>query len=307
MTNSALVPPAQQSSGEPGELVDIKVIPQELFVQGQRSIINVIRSGKTEGLTVGQVADMVNISERNVWKHIYRHAITTAPLGQHSLRGLKDAGVVLIHAKRAAFVPKSSVQQLLKLINTPESWAIYYQLWNNSARLTELELQLANAEVSRDEAVQRAVQLEVEMSELRARLEAATHALSLGENRKKPRFEIKFHRHETTDIFKNPVVTIERTKKSINEMNPHERKHFRMQHGTRSLAGTAKMLLDESTASDVTNETLRHSAVIMQAGVLAYQNTLMPDEGSLFALNKSNPMTFLNDMFHVERVFNEAN
>lgn len=313
MNNTALVN-AGATARNLNEVIDLSVIPQELFVQGQRSIVKVIRCGGIEGLTVFQIAEMTDIAERSVWYHIEKHAISTDRLHQHSLRSLKDAGIILLRAKRAVLVPKSGVQQLLKLINTPKSWAIYFQLWQNTEQLIVLQGKLADAELARDKAVHRVTQLEAEIlrlkstySDLEARLDAAIHALSLGGNRKKRKFEIRFHRHESTDIFKNPVVSIVRVRKSVSEMNAFERKHFKMQHGTRSLAGTAKMLLDESTSSDVSNKALRQSAVIMQAGVLAYQNTLMPDEGRLFALSNSTPMTFFDNQPSIAGVFREAN
>jgi hypothetical protein len=304
-----------QPDKDPTELIDIKVIPQELFVEGQHSIIKVIRSGDLEGLTVSQIAEMTNIGERAVWKHIYRYAITTVPLGQQSLRSLKDAGILLLHARRAIFVPKASVQQLLKLISTRESWAIYYQLWNNSEKLIEVEaklldtagklkavldestIQKANLRIKDQQIAEFTIKLgqqDQQIAELNARLEAADHHIALGGNKKSPKFSIPIYRREPNDIFNNPVYSIEIVKKTRDEMNPDEQHRFQTYHSTRTIVGLSRGLEKTFDKLGVTNDEARSMLNTVKESALALKEQLEPNAQGLFALNRLEPQIYLN-------------
>ncbi len=304
-----------QPDTDPTELIDIKVISQELFVEGQHSIIKVIRSGDLEGLTVSQIAEMTNIGERAVWKHIYRYAITTVPLGQQSLRSLKDAGVLLLHARRAIFVPKASVQQLLKIISTRESWAIYYQLWNNSEKLIEVEaklldtagklkavldesaIQKANLRIKDQQIAEFTVKLgqqDQQIAELNARLEAADHHIALGGNKKSPKFSIPIYRREPNDIFNNPVYSIEIVKKTRGEMNSDEQHRFQTYHSTRTIVGLSRGLEKTFDELGVTNDEARSMLTTVKESALALKEQLEPNAQGLFALNRLEPQTYLN-------------
>jgi hypothetical protein len=318
-----------QPDKDPTELIDIKVIPQELFVEGQHSIIKVIRSGDLEGLTVSQIAEMTNIGERAVWKHIYRYAITTVPLGQQSLRSLKDAGILLLHARRAILVPKASVQQLLKLISTRESWAIYYQLWNNSEKLIDVEaklldtagklkavldesaIQKANLRIKDQQIAEFTIKLgqqdqqiaeftiklgqqDQQIAELNARLEAADHHIALGGNKKSPKFSIPIYRREPNDIFNNPVYSIEIVKKTRDEMNPDEQHRFQTYHSTRTIVGLSRGLEKTFDKLGVTNDEARSMLTTVKESALALKEHLEPNAQGLFALNRLEPQIYLN-------------
>jgi hypothetical protein len=264
---------------------------------------------------VSQIAEMTNIGERAVWKHIYRYAITTVPLGQQSLRSLKDAGVLLLHARRAIFVPKSSVQQLLKLISTRESWAIYYQLWNNSEKLIEVEaklldtagklkavlyesaIQKANLRIKDQQIAEFTIKLgqqDQQIAELNARLEAADHHIALGGNKKSPKFSIPIYRREPNDIFNNPVYAIEIVKKTRDEMNPDEQHRFQTYHSTRTIVGLSRGLEKTFDKLGVTNDEARSMLTTVKESALALKEQLEPNVQGLFALNRLVPQTYLN-------------
>jgi len=290
------------------ELVDIKVIPTELHVLGQRSIVKVIRSGDAEGLTVANIAEMTNINERSVWKHIYNHAITTVPLGPQSLRSLKDAGVLLLHSRRAVFVPKAGVIQLLKFINTPESWAIYYQLWNNSERLEELEAKLLETAGKLKSALdqsairlamirsrdQQIADLSEQLIELQAKLEAASHHIALGGNRKSPRFSIPVYRREPNDIFNNPVYSIEVLRKSREEMDEQEQARFSSYHAVRIMSGLSRGVEKNFDKIGVTNESARSSLSRLVHAVTVLKDEIEPNTLGLLALNQGNGPEYMN-------------
>ncbi len=264
---------------------------------------------------MSQIAEMTNIGERAVWKHIYRYAITTVPLGQQSLRSLKDAGVLLLHARRAIFVPKASVQQLLKIISTRESWAIYYQLWNNSEKLIEVEaklldtagklkavldesaIQKANLRIKDQQIAEFTVKLgqqDQQIAELNARLEAADHHIALGGNKKSPKFSIPIYRREPNDIFNNPVYSIEIVKKTRGEMNSDEQHRFQTYHSTRTIVGLSRGLEKTFDELGVTNDEARSMLTTVKESALALKEQLEPNAQGLFALNRLEPQTYLN-------------
>lgn len=300
----------------PEELIDIRVIPRELFVRGQMWIMKVIKSGKTEGLTISQIAEMTNISERGVRARLHDHAITTVSLGPQSLRSLKDAGVLLVHTRRAIFVPKEGVQKLLRHIGTSESLAIYYQLWTNSEKLEEVEAKLLDTvgklKAALDQsAVQaakiRAKEQEISMLmaqisqqnqqivEIGARLQAADHHIALGGNKKLPKFSIPIYRREPNDIFDNPVYSIVIAKKSRSEMNADEALRFSGYHATRTMVGLSYAAEKSFRQLGVSSETLFEKLVRVQNEVTSLKDEIEPNVLGLNASNKSERNKYLTD------------
>ncbi|MDQ3230808.1 MAG: hypothetical protein M3Q07_03225 [Pseudobdellovibrionaceae bacterium] len=252
----------------------------------------VVRSGNTEGLTVSQIAEMVNISERAVRHQLNKYAITTVTLLPQSLRTLKDAGVLLAHARSAMFVSKQGIQQLLRHIGTPEAIAIYYQLWNNSEKLLEVEKTLLETAGQLKAALDRSaidkakLRLQDEqIAQLEAKLETASHHISLGGNRKAPKFNLPIYVRQPDDIFKKPSYAIELVRKSVGDMSSMEHKRFKLQHSLKVAVGVSGSLIRTMNDLGVDNPVIRDKADILQAAAKDLHSEAMPSEAGLLALN----------------------
>lgn len=286
--------------------VEVDAIPREFFIRGQQSIMMVIRSGDSEGLTVSQIAEMTNISERAVRQHLNKHAITAVALLPQSLRTLKDAGVLLAHSKSAMFVSKQGVQKLLRHIGTPEALAIYYQLWDNSEKLNKLEAKLLETVGQLKAALDRSaidhVKLRMQLqsiadlearlmdrdqhlTQVEAKLEAASHHISLGGNRKSPKFSLPIYVRQPDDIFKKPSYTIELVKKSVGEMSEAEHKRFALQHSSKVAVGVSGSLIRTMNDLGVNNPMILEKAELLRTAAKNLHSEIMPSEAGLLALN----------------------
>lgn len=292
---------------QPSSSMDVEAIPREFFLRGQQSIMMVVRGGDSEGLTVSQIAEMVNISERAVRQHLVKYAITAVAILPQSLRTLKDAGVLLAHARSAMFVSKQGVQKLLRHIGTPESLAIHYQLWNNSEKLEEVEARLletagqlkaaldrsaidrAKLRLQEEKAAEREAEQEArhqqEISHLEAKLEAASHHISLGGNHKAPRFNLPIYVRQPDDIFKKPSYTIDLVKKSVGEMNDTEHKRFALQHSSKVAVGVSGSLIRTMNDLGVNNPMIRDKAELLRTAAKDLHAEIMPSAAGLLALN----------------------
>jgi hypothetical protein len=320
----------KKQNQEVSELIDIKVIPKDLLIMGEQSIAKVIRSAHGEGFLVSSIAEMTNVSERAVWKHIYRCAISTVPMGPQSLRSLKDAGVLMVHATRAAFVPIDAVKQLLKLISTPEAWAIYYQLWNNSAKLEEVEAKLletsgqlksaldrsaiteaklrlqeqkaAETQKQNEELIRFSQQVadeskskDAELQRLRNQLQAAIdHMEHKGKGKRRVRHSVVDIEFVEMNIFSGPDYRVSIKKLEMAEMSGREKDVFGLQRGISSICGIAGSMQKRAARMDVSNPEVMGALKDLSAASDSAYHKLMPEAGRVFGLKDGESIEYMN-------------
>jgi hypothetical protein len=169
------------------------------------------------------------------------------------------------------------------VIGTDSAKAAYYQLWNDSEQLQKIipELQsekLKNAELlALAEAVQKQNEALVsEIGELQAKLNVATHHISLGRNKKVPEFSVPIYRREPNDIFHNPVYSIEVVKKPISQMSKAERGKFRLYHCSKTMVGLSAKMVKDLAESRVTNLEITERAEQLCAMAKALNSDITP-------------------------------
>jgi len=97
--------------------------------KGKEIIVNLIRMGEEDGLTVQQTADLFEVTQSAVLKHLKRHSLTAGQIVPQSLQELKKAKVIPLRTKTALWLPRETVRQLSTLIGTDVAKEITKQLF----------------------------------------------------------------------------------------------------------------------------------------------------------------------------------
>jgi hypothetical protein len=85
--------------------------------------------GEEEGLLSTQVCDVLGITPQNFNQVVKRNNLMLSTLSLKPRSELVKNGLISKSDYSSRFVPKASVQALVKIVNTPEAWAVYNQLW----------------------------------------------------------------------------------------------------------------------------------------------------------------------------------
>lgn len=111
----------------------IQVTSKSLQQAGETIVVTVLRLGDDESMTVADVAEMLNVATSNIREHIRVHSLVVRKTDDQELVTLRKLGVVSIKTTTANLLPKATIQALVKIVNTPEAWAAYNQLWVDAA------------------------------------------------------------------------------------------------------------------------------------------------------------------------------
>lgn len=87
-----------------------------------------IRLGDQDYLTVAEAAEAFNVSTQNINQILARHDLnSTTPSFEH-LQALKDQGVIPLKAPSQRLLPRATIDELVRIINTDEAKAAYRQI-----------------------------------------------------------------------------------------------------------------------------------------------------------------------------------
>ncbi len=306
-----------------GRKNELRLSPVEIQMSGNVIRITLVTVGPNDGLIVGQAATLFNISESAIHKHLKKHDIVHKKIVTGKLQLLKNSGVVNSKAIHAIFIPRYGLRELLRVIDTDEAKAAYHQLCDDAEELLRVksEVVLLNQKVAKQvaELLETAGQLKAalacsaidqarlrlheakifaqdeQIAHLEAKLDAASHHISLGGNRKAPRFNLPIYIRQPDDIFKKPTYAIDLVKKSVGEMNDVEHKRFALQHSSKVAVGVSGSLIRTMNEIGVNNPMIRDKADLLHAAAKDLHSEIMPSQAGLLALNSG----YMNEGRHM--------
>jgi hypothetical protein len=83
-----------------------------------------------EGMLVPEVVRVLGIQERTLTKHVKAHGFQFSNFSPEIRNQLADANVIKLGAGRPPrFIPREAIESLVRFISTPETDAIYAELW----------------------------------------------------------------------------------------------------------------------------------------------------------------------------------
>ncbi|NRA63764.1 MAG: hypothetical protein HRU19_04735 [Pseudobacteriovorax sp.] len=107
----------------------ISVRQKAINSSGKELLLNLITMDGDEGLLSNEACQAFGISPSGLRSHMQRHEICSSLIETVKLKSLKKQGIVSNKTNQTTFIPKEGLRQLVKLINSPEAWSIYNQMW----------------------------------------------------------------------------------------------------------------------------------------------------------------------------------
>ncbi len=204
---------------------ELTISEKKIALNSKETIIFIIKLNCEEGLTIPQVADMFNTSSEHIRKSINRHALATGQIVPKSMKALKNTNVIPLNTPKTRFVPKDSIKSLVKIINSPTAWTIYFQLWDDEEKLRE-ENEHLRSKVSFQKA-------EIE-------------SLKSQTLKKKRICSNKIHTRTvvTQDLFGGQEVNHVYESIPSDAMTPEQQKTYKAQHSVKTMNGIASRLVD---------------------------------------------------------------
>ncbi len=215
----------------------LEINKKKITLNGKEALVQIISMGEEDGLTVPQLAELLNTSDQNVRKRANEHAICTVPIVPSIRKTLLKHNIIPIKTSKVLFVPRDSISALIKVINTPEAWAVYYQLWDDAAELISLKQDLAKVKEEN-------LELESRISFMAAEIES----LKNPPPKKKRSYKNRVH---TATITKQNLFggqEVEHIYETIppKKMSPEQKKAYKTQHSARTMEGIANRLAKET-------------------------------------------------------------
>jgi hypothetical protein len=97
---------------------------------GRETIIQILKMGPYDGMLTTQVAAALGIDQVTVRTLVHKHNLELMTIGNGIRKQLQSLEIMPKQkGQPPKFLPKKSIQLLVKIVNTPEAWAIYRQLW----------------------------------------------------------------------------------------------------------------------------------------------------------------------------------
>jgi Skp family chaperone for outer membrane proteins len=227
------------------------------------------------------------------------------------MRSELGTNVIPIFARSLLFIPKAGIKQLVRVINTPEAYAIYLELWEYAEGFAELEaerdqmkadlaairteLKRVNDEresllSERDELAAAAESLARGFEELsalhreltansqhtQAKLNAAIHFIEHKPGPRACRYRIAEIEFVGVNIFEGPQFRLATRKLKLEEMNPEQRNVHAIQKGSISAQGTIKSTRRRLQAMGTSNADLLSKVQNWERAGEDFLNTLMP-------------------------------
>lgn len=104
---------------------------------GQRAII--LQINGQDGVLLPELTKVLGVTSSTIYQLIKKYNLSFVSITKETKVTLRKEKVIPITGRLPHFLPKETVEILVKLINTPEAWAINRQLWEESARAITLD------------------------------------------------------------------------------------------------------------------------------------------------------------------------
>lgn len=86
-------------------------------------------------MLVADVADTLSVGTRNIQQLVTQHGLVRREASHQNLADLRAAGVIPFKTSVVNLLPRETVEALVKIVNTPQAWAAYRQLWKEYREL----------------------------------------------------------------------------------------------------------------------------------------------------------------------------
>jgi hypothetical protein len=254
----------------------VDFLPVDVNRAGYSMKVYLLKIGSEEGLTTRQAAELFNVSESTILKHIDRHNITTVRIFQRNLQLLKNSGIVRNRAISALFIPRDGLRELMRVIGTDEAKAAYRLLFDDAEELMVIKpLYLEQKKIiaekdqviaEKDQAINllehdlaKSISKITTLEKLTEDLKAKNGVLErhiVGKSGKSRKFEVIVRTEHRVNMFgeRDDVLHIE--KKPLEEMTQRERKGWSAQHTTkvgRGMIRKAAQFYENSEDSAIRN------------------------------------------------------
>ncbi len=249
----------------------LEINKKKITLNGKNAVVQIISMGEEDGLTTPQLVDLFNTSQQNISKILSKYAIRSQPLVVSIRKNLLEQGVIPFRTTRVSFVPRDSIAALVKVINTPEAWAMYYQLWDDSRELSKENAELrASIEELRDFKAT----AESKISFMAAEIES----LKNPPLKKKRDYSNKVHVRTITkqDLFGGQEIEEVYQDIPASEMTPAQKKAYKTQHSARTMEGIASKLAKDT---EQLGDWISNQAKDAHASASRLKSGLLPPEG----------------------------
>ena len=91
-----------------------------------------------EYLTYQQAAEALGTSTSNIRNVVARENLVATKCCDQELKQLKEVGVLPFKTTVANLIDQVGMETLVKVIDTPEAWAVYKTLWNVTKKAYEV-------------------------------------------------------------------------------------------------------------------------------------------------------------------------
>lgn len=82
-----------------------------------------------EGMTLPELAKVLAVEAVTLRGLVRNHNLSFVHITSESQKELRKQGVIPITGRSPNFLPRETVEALVKLVNTPQAWAVYNELW----------------------------------------------------------------------------------------------------------------------------------------------------------------------------------
>lgn len=108
-----------------------------------------------QGMTLPELAKVLGVERNTLQTHIKQGGLVSVGINDQNAQSLRKAGVIALKGRAPNFLPQATVEALVKLVGTPEAWAIYNQLWSVAKAVQSGNLVQAQRDVgvSLDDAI----------------------------------------------------------------------------------------------------------------------------------------------------------
>jgi hypothetical protein len=87
--------------------------------------------GDQEGMLLPELARVLGVAQQTLRSHCERHSLNINAVSVDARRQLKKEGIIHLNSARVNFLPRETIQELVRLVGTPEAKAVYNQLWDS--------------------------------------------------------------------------------------------------------------------------------------------------------------------------------
>lgn len=291
------------------EAINLNHAFRSLRIGAREVIVSLVVHNGAEGMLTNQVAEILNISENAIQKHIRNYALSAGVMLPHIMRTLKDQNIIPIKSKQATFLPRETIKALVKIVGTPEAWAIYEQLWDDAKELAEIKPKLAAmedavAKLQSDNLtlMKRNQELEMATSEMKQQIEEASaklqaaidHLEHKGKGKRRVRHSLVDIEFAGVNIFEGPQYRVTIKKLEMSEMSSREKEAFSIQRGIASICGIAESMQGRAARMDVSNKDIMEALRDLSAASDAAYHKLIPGAGRVFGLSDGQGIGFVN-------------